>query len=123
MAARLRLAAHPVEFLAIEVARTVDIGVGGGDALVTFFEVVGVVATIGVGGAIVQLNDSLTHPVEKVTVVRDEQQGFGVALQILLQPLDHFHIEVVGRFIENEQIGVSNQHRGQGHAFALTAGK
>ena len=123
VAARLRLAAHPVEFLAIEIARPVDVGVGGGDALVALFEVVGVVAAIGVGGAIVQLNDGLTHPVEKVTIVRDEQQGFGVALQIFLQPLDHFHIEVVGRFVEDEQIGVGNQHRGQRHTFALTAGK
>ena len=30
---------------------------------------------------------------------------------------------MVGRFVEDEQIGVGNQHRGQRHTFALTAGK
>ena len=30
---------------------------------------------------------------------------------------------MVGRFVEDEQIGVGNQHRGQRHTFTLTAGK
>ena len=55
--------------------------------------------------------------------MRNEEQRLRVALQILLQPFDHLHIEMVSRLVENEKIGICDQHRGQSHTLSLTSGK
>ena len=69
---------------------------------VAFLQIVGIVAAIGVGRAVVQLNNGLTHAIEEITIVRNEEQRLRVALQILLQPFNHLHIEMVSRLVENK---------------------
>ena len=121
MASSLRLSAHPVELFAIEVASSVDVGGCGCDALVALFEVVGVVAAVGVGRLVVEFDNGAAHSVEEVSVVGDKEEGLGVALQVFLQPLNHLQVKVIGGLVEDEKVGVGDEHRGQGHALLLSA--
>ena len=49
------------------------------------------------------------NPIHEITVVRDEQQGAGVATQPVLQPQAGIKIQVVGRLIQKQQIGRPHQ--------------
>ena len=47
----------------------------------------------------------------------------GIAREIILQPQRAFEIEIVGRLVEQQQIGLGEQHAGERHAHAPAAGK
>ena len=51
----------------------------------------------------------------------DDQAGAIPRAQERLQPLQHLEIEVVGRLVEQEQIGIGEQRLGQGDARLLAA--
>ena len=51
--------------------------------------------------------------IEKIAIVGDEDQRSRIALQPLLQPDHRIEIEVVGRFIEQQQIGAADQRLGE----------
>ena len=60
---------------------------------------------------------------QQVTVVADDQNGTGEVLQRQRQRFTHLDIEVVGWFVENQQIGLHPGHAGQRHTGFFTAGK
>ena len=99
---RLGLARHPVELL-LEPARVVA---GERDP-----------------PAAVQLQDPLRDVVEEVAVVGDRDDGARVLLEEALQPLDRLGVEVVGRLVEQEQVGVLEQQPAERHAALLAAGQ
>ena len=86
-------------------------------------QVGGVVALVGVGPAAVELEDPLGHVVQEVPVVGDGDDGAGVLLQVLLQPRDALGVEVVGRLVEQQQVGRLEQQLAQRDAAALTTGE
>jgi hypothetical protein len=47
--------------------------------------------------------------------------GAAVVLQELLQPVDALGVEVVGRLVEQQQVGMAEQQPAQSHSAALTA--
>ncbi len=49
--------------------------------------------------------------------------GVRVLLQARLQPQGAFQVEIVGRFVEQQQVGLGEQGRGQGHPHAPAAGE
>ena len=49
------------------------------------------------------------HGVQKVTVVRNQQQGALIAFEPAFQPQHGIEVEVVGRFIEQKQVGTAHQ--------------
>ena len=53
----------------------------------------------------------------------DDDHGLGVARQMLLQPQRAFEIEIVGRLVEQQQIGFGEQRRRERHAHAPAAGE
>jgi len=55
--------------------------------------------------------------------MRHQQDAAGVARQILLQPEDRFEVEVVGRLVEQQQIGAVHQRTGEIEAHAPAAGE
>ena len=57
MASGLRLTAHPIEFSAIEIIGSRYLCTLVVDALLALFQIVGVVASIGVYGAVVEFED------------------------------------------------------------------
>ena len=101
VSASLWLPSHPFDFLAVKVSCAVDVSIGCGNAFFAFFEIIGVVSTVGIHGAVVEFHDSGAYTVEEITVVCDEEQGFGLTLQILFEPFNHFQIEMVGRLVKD----------------------
>ena len=82
-----------------------------------------VVALVRVGPAAVELEDPLGHVVQEVPVVGDRDDGAGVLGQVLLQPLHALRVEVVGRLVEQQQVGLLQQQLAQRDPAALTAGE
>jgi hypothetical protein len=56
----------------------------------------------------------------EVAVVRHQQQGEVGRAQLILQLLDHVHVQVVGRFVQDQHIGRVDQHLGHGQALLLS---
>ena len=106
----LRLSAHPVEFFAIEIARFVNVSIGSRNAFVAFLQIVGIISLITICRLLINLDNRLTHTVEKIAIVRHQEESFSIALQIFLQPFNHLQIQMVSGFVENEQVGISNEH-------------
>ncbi len=73
--------------------------------------------------AAVQFEDPFGGVVEEVAVVGDGHHGAGEALQELLEPLDAFGVQVVGRLVEQQHVGLGQQQAAQRHAALLAAGQ
>ena len=61
------------------------------------------------------------QPVDEVAVVADQDQGAVIALQQLFQLVQRVHVQIVGRFVEDQHIGGLGQCPGQQQAVALAA--
>ena len=48
--------------------------------------------------------------------------GSGIILQVLLQPGDGFGVQVVGGFVEQQDVGLLEQQAAQGHAASFATG-
>ena len=84
---------------------------------------------VGIAAAIerqllgLQRQDLIDGVVQQVAVVADDHHGVGIARQMILQPQRAFEIEIVGRLVEQQQIGLGEQSRRQRHAHAPAAGE
>ncbi len=58
------------------------------------------------------------HLVQHFAVVGDDQGGRGVFLQPRLEPESAFQVEVVGRFVQQQHVGLGEQGGGEGDAHA-----
>jgi hypothetical protein len=58
-----------------------------------------------------------------VAVVRDEDHAAFVVLQREGQRFAHFEVEVVGRLVEQQQVGLGADQQGQRQARFLAAGE
>ena len=83
----------------------------------------GVVALVGNAAAVIELEDPAGDVVEEVAVVGDDQDGAGVIAQVALQPGDAFGVEMVGRLVEQQQLGLLQQQPAERDAAALAAGE
>ena len=59
--------------------------------------------------SVAHLDGALGKSIEEGLVVRDEHQRRRIVLQEILQPLDRGEIEVVGRFVQQQQVGPHEQ--------------
>ena len=121
MTTSLRHATHPLQLRAIEVVGTGYLRPLGVDALLPLLQVIGVVAPIGIDGMVVQLHDDGAHTIQEEAVVGHHQQCPVTPCQIALQPFYHLQIKVVGRLVEDQQVGLHQQHIGESHPLLLTA--
>ena len=121
MTTGLRHAAHPLQLGAIQIVGTGYLGSSGVDALLPFLQIVSVIATIGIEGMTVELDDDGAHTVEEESVVGHHEQRPVASGQIALQPLYHLQVEMVGGLVEYQQVGLHQQHVGQRHSLLLTA--
>ena len=80
-----------------------------------------VVAFPGNAVAAIELENPAGDVVEEVPVVRDGDDRARVVLQKALEPGDRFGVEVVGRLVEQQQIGRLQQQPAQRDAAALAA--
>src|SRR6202040_2498665 len=61
--------------------------------------------------------------VQKPAIVADDHGATGKVLQRLLERTQRIDIEIVGRLVEQEDIGAGFEHFGEMHAVAFAAGK
>ena len=87
------------------------------------FEVVAVVAGVGVELAAVDLDDAGGDAVEEVAVVGDEEDGTGEVAEVIFEPDDGFGIEVVGGFVEQEDVWLGDEGAGEGDAAFFATGE
>jgi hypothetical protein len=68
-----------------------------------------------------QVEHPVGDPLQHVAVVGDEQQPAGAAPQLVLEPVDRVDVEVVGRLVEDQQVGRRQQGAGERDASSLPA--
>ena len=81
-----------------------------------------VVARIRAKEAAVELDDPRRDAVEEHPVVRDHDRG-GLLAQELLEQRDAVDVEVVGRLVEQQEIGRERERQRKRRALALAAGR
>ena len=82
-------------------------------ASITFLKKGGVVARVGMQASVGDLVDGLNDLVHELAVVRNQEHGAGVGLEIVLEPEERDKVEVVGRFVEQEEVGLHHEQTGE----------
>jgi hypothetical protein len=77
----------------------------------------------GPGNPAVEPYGGARDPFEQPTVVADQHDAGAHPGQLALQPLDTGKIKMIGRFVEQQDIGRGGQRTGQGGTARLTAGQ
>ena len=72
---------------------------------------------------IVERQNVRHRTIEHFAIVADADHRVRIVAQILFEPGSAFEIEIVGRLIEDQQIGRGKEHAGQGRAHAPAAGE
>ena len=118
-----RREAHPFELARERALAGVDRLLLAGQPGQLLLEPARVVALERDAAPAVELEDPLRDVVEEVAVVGDRDDGARVFLEEALEPVDRLGVEVVGRFVEQQQVGVAEQQSGQRDAALLAAGQ
>ena len=92
-------------------------------ALGLLFQPAGIVTFPGDTFATVEFKNPACHMVEEVTVVGYGNHRTLVLLQMLFQPIDGFSVKVVGRFVQQQHIGLLQQQAAKCHTATLTSRK
>src|SRR3546814_5791627 len=98
---------------------------GGLPLQVLAAELLEAIVVAGVGGelAVLHVDDAVHRAVQQAAVVGDQQESAGIALQKAFQPERGFEVEVVGRLVEQQQVGGLEQEGGESHPHAPAAGE
>ncbi len=80
-----------------------------------------VVALVGHALAAIELQRPLRDVVEEVAVVGDQHDAAGVVLEIALEPGHRLRVQMVGRLVQQQDVGLGQQQLGQRHAPLLAA--
>ena len=86
-------------------------------------EVVAVVADVVGQRAQRQVGDARDDRVEEEAIVRDEDDRVRIGVQVLLEPVARFEIEMVGRLVEQQQVRLAEQQLGERDAHLPAAGE
>ena len=84
-----------------------------GSPLLFLRQVLLVVAVVNVQRLVPYLDGLVHGHVEKVAIVGDEDVAVGIVVEIALQPIAGFEVEVVGGLVEQQQAGLLQQQLGQ----------
>ena len=81
---------------------------------VALLDVLAVVADVVGQPPQVNVGDPRDDGIEEVTVVRDEDDGVRIGMEIFLEPVACLEIEVIGRLVEQQQVWTSEQQLCEG---------
>ncbi len=81
-----------------------------GEALVLGRQPACVIALIGDARAAIELQNPARHIVEEVAVMGDDEDRARIFAQVVFQPVDGFGVEMVGRLVQQQQIGLSSSN-------------
>ena len=100
--------------------------VGGGErraAVVLHAQEIAVVPLVVRDRLVVELEDARCDAVEEIAVMADEQHAAPIVAQERLEPLRHADIEMVRRFVEEEEIRLTHERLREADARLLPAGE
>ena len=80
-----------------------------------------VVALVGDAAAAVEFEDPAGDVVEEVAVVGDDQDRARIGAQMPFEPVDRLGVEMVGRLVEQQQLGLFEQQPAERDAAPLAA--
>ena len=86
-------------------------------------EVVAVVADVVGQRAQRQIGDARDDGVEEEAIVRDEDDRVRVRVQVLLEPVARFEVQMVGRLVEQQQVRLAEQQLGERDPHLPAAGE
>ena len=118
---RLWLATHPVEFLAEQVVRLGYFRLLLLESFGAFLKIVVVIAFVGINAIDVDFHYLVAHIVEEISVVCNHQECDSASRQVIFEPLNGGDVEMVGRLVEKQQIGVADEHSRYCHSLLLSA--
>ena len=87
------------------------------------FEIIRKVSVVQIQFAVADFRNAVAHAVEEVAVVRNHHQRAAILRQPPFQQGDGLRVDVVGRFIQHQQIDRADQRRRQRDALFLPAGE
>ena len=119
--ARLRAGRDPLALAPDRLLAGVVLAAFLDQALGLGVEILGVVALVGNAAAAVELEDPAGDVVEEVAIVGDDQHRARIVAQVLFQPGGRLGVEMVGRFVEQQQVGLFEQQPAERDAAALAA--
>ncbi|MNC83232.1 hypothetical protein D3C75_1370790 [compost metagenome] len=65
--------------------------------------------------------DHVYNFIHKFSIMGNQDEGIRILLQIVRQPVNMLHIQIVGRLIQQQYIGLLQQQLGQQNFCALPA--
>ena len=92
------------------------------EALFFLLQPRGIIALPRNPAATIQLENPSRDVVEEVTVVGHGNDRTGEILEVPFQPRHGFGVQVVGRFVEQKNVGILQQQAAQRHAALFTTG-
>ncbi len=116
-------APDPFQFPSEYVADLVGLGVPVRDSLVPLFQVVLVVAPVGVNRSPVHLHHGVAHAVEEIAVVGYHQKGAPAALEVGFEVFDGVDVQVVGGLVHYEKVRLGGKHLAEGHPLDPASGE
>src|SRR5258706_47523 len=94
---------------------TATSGSGGWETLLGTPHIRGVIAGPRRQLPAIELDDPRREPPEKRAIVRDEHDCARVTREEILEPDDGIDVQMIGRFVEQQQIRLADQRSGQQH--------
>ena len=119
--AGLRRHPHPLEFTGERALSCFVASLLALEPFLLLLQPAGVVALEGEALAAIEFEDPLGDVVEEVPVVGDGDDRAGVVTEEPLEPVDRLGVEVVGRLVEQQQVGARQQEPTQRDASTLAA--
>ena len=68
--------------------------------------VIGVVAVVELAGAVVNLDHTVAALVNEPAVVRNNHHRAAIGLEVTAQPIDRVHVQMVGRLVQQQNVGL-----------------
>ena len=120
---RLRTGAHPLELFRERALTCRALLLLECETCLLLFEPAGVVALKREAAAAVNLEDPARDVVEEVAIMGDRDDAALVVVQKAFEPGDRLGVEMVGRLVEQEQVGRREQQATECDATLLATGE
>src|SRR5437867_422295 len=73
--------------------------------------------------AVFEVPDSSCHLIDHVMIVSYQEQGAGIPLQRDVKGVDGFQIQMVGRLVQNQEVGFLQHQAAENDSRRFTSGK
>ena len=69
------------------------------------------------------MQDVIGHRVEQIAIMADDKDRRRIMGEIIDEPERAFEVEIIGRLVEQQQVGRGEEHRGERDAHPPAAGE